>query len=162
MTAILSPCGRYRYTLERPIALAPVRWLLWVMLNPSVATADVDDPTIRRVIGFTRAWGYDGALVGNLYAFRATQPFDLWAHQKAGVDIVGPDNNEHLNLLLSRASGVVIAWGANAERNPERANYIERMLRRRRDVYTLGFTTSGQPVHPLRQPASAQLVRCER
>lgn len=161
MTAILSSCGRYRYTLERPIALAPQRWLLWVMLNPSTADATTDDATIRRVVGFTRSWGYEGALVGNLYAYRATSPFDLWAFQKARGNIVGPDNDEHLNRLLSRASCVVIAWGAHAERNPQRAEYVRRLLSRRLETYALGFTNSGQPVHPLRQPADLQLVRCE-
>lgn len=161
MTALFSPCGTYRYTLERPIALVPKRWLLWVMLNPSTADATTDDATIRRVIGFTRSWGYDGALVGNLYAFRATKPFDLWAHQKAGVDIVGPANDEHINQLSRRATGVVIAWGAHAERNPKRADYVRRLIGRRREAYALGFTSSGQPVHPLRQPADLQLVRCE-
>lgn len=161
MTALFSPCGRYRYTLERPIALTPQRWLLWVCLNPSTATATEDDATIRRVIGFTRSWGYDGALVGNLYAFRATRPFDLWAYQTARGNIVGPDNDEHLNRLLSRASNVVFAWGSHAERDPKRAEYVRRLLGRRLETYALGFTKSGQPVHPLRQPADAQLVRCE-
>lgn len=161
MTALFSPCGRYRYTLERPIALAPKRWLLWVMLNPSTADATTDDATIRRVISFTRDWGYDGALVGNLYAFRATKPFDLWAHQTAGGNIVGPENDEHLNQLLRRSSAVVIAWGSHAERNPQRAEYVRRLLSRRLETYALGFTSSGQPVHPLRQPADLQPVRCE-
>lgn len=161
MTALFSPCGRYRYTLERPIALIPQRWLLWVCLNPSVATAEVDDPTIRRITGFTSSWGYDGALVGNLYAYRATSPFDLWAFKKSGGNIVGPENDEHLNRLLGRADRVVIAWGAHAQRYPRRADDIVRLLRRRTDLYSLGFTSSGQPVHPLRQPATARLVRCQ-
>lgn len=161
MTALFSPCGRYRYTLERPLTPKPLCWLLWIMLNPSIADATTDDATIRRVIGFTRGWGYHGALVGNLYAFRATKPFDLWAHKTAGVDIVGPDNDEHINQLLGRASRVVIAWGAHASRDPGRADYVERLLKRRHDVYALGFTSQLEPVHPLRQPADLPLVRCE-
>lgn len=160
MSAVFSPCGRYRYTLERPLTSTPRNWLLWVMLNPSTAVATADDATIRRVIGFTQRWGYGGALVGNVFAFRATKPAELWAYQKAGGSIVGPDNDDHLNQLLLRASRVVIAWGAHAERLPKRAEYVERLLRRRHDLYALGFTNSGQPVHPLRQPADLQLVRC--
>lgn len=161
MTAVISSCGRYRYTLERPIAIVPKRWLLWVMLNPSTADATRDDATIRRVIGFTRSWGYDGALVGNLYAFRSTSPAHLFAFQKAGGNIVGPDNDEHLNRLVSRADCVVIAWGAHAEKNPKRAEYVRQLLSRRLETYALGLAVSGQPVHPLRQPADAQLIRCQ-
>ena len=47
--AVLSPCGRYRYTLERAWAPNP-RYLMWVMLNPSTADATQDDATIRRCI----------------------------------------------------------------------------------------------------------------
>ncbi|HEY0684696.1 MAG TPA: DUF1643 domain-containing protein [Steroidobacter sp.] len=161
MTAVFSACGTYRYTLERPLTPKPLSWLLWVMLNPSTADAATDDATIRRVIGFTRSWGYQGALVGNLYAFRATNPADLWAYKRGGGDIVGPENDEHINDLLRRASRVVIAWGAHASRDPKRAEHIEKLLKRRREVHALGFTARGEPLHPLRQPADLQLVRCE-
>ena len=69
-TAILSPCCQYRYVLTR-------QWndsepVTWIMLNPSTADADKDDPTIRRCIGFAKAWGHGGIHVVNLFAFRAT------------------------------------------------------------------------------------------
>jgi hypothetical protein len=161
MTAIFSPCGRYRYTLERPIALAPKRLLLWCGLNPSKAGATQNDATVSCMVRFTRDWGYDGLLLGNLFAFIATKPLDLWAWQKAGGHIVGPDNDSHLNQLALRASAAVLCWGTNAERAPQRAEYVRRLLSKRLDLYALGFTNSGQPMHPLRQSADLQLVRCE-
>lgn len=157
MSAVISDCGRYRYTLERPLAPKPLNWLLWVMFNPSTADATIDDPTIRRVMGFTRRWGYQGALVGNLYAYRATKPADLLREP----DRVGPINDEHLNQLALRASRIVIAWGANADRERKRADDVERMLRRRVPLYALGLTAGGQPVHPLYQPQDAELIEVE-
>lgn len=51
-SAVVSPDGRYRYLLERRWGNGPA--IVWVMLNPSMADATVDDPTIRRVVSFSR------------------------------------------------------------------------------------------------------------
>jgi len=175
MAAILSPCGLYRYTLDRvPTQLMthaqrrgiemPVTTgrLLFVMLNPSTADANADDPTILRCMSFALAWGYDHLVVGNLFALRTPYPADLWEHQRNGLDIVGPENDEYLNRLAARADRVVIAWGNDGI--GERAEHVLRLLRRRHDVYALGFTNSGQPKHPLargrhRVPNNVELVR---
>ena len=67
----ISECGCYRYWLTR--TWNPRRaTLCWVLLNPSTADADRDDPTIRRCQGFARSWGYGGIVVVNLFAYRAT------------------------------------------------------------------------------------------
>ena len=159
MTALFSSCGQYRYTLERPIALVPKRWLLWCCLNPSRAGAVQNDTSVSCMVRFTRDLGYDGMLLGNLYAFIATKPAEMWAHLKAGGNIVGPQNDEHLNQLAQRADAVVLAWGVHAEKNPRRAEYVRRLLGKRLELFALGFTASGQPVHPLRQPADLRLTR---
>jgi hypothetical protein len=117
-SAVLSPDGIYRYSLHRdwrsPTLVRSSRWVTFVMLNPSVADADTDDPTIRRCVGFAKAMGGTGLVVVNLYAYRATRPADLWAAR----DPVGPDNNHYLATALALAtehdSPVVAAWGAHA------------------------------------------------
>jgi hypothetical protein len=74
-TATISDCGRYRYTLGRTWSDEPP--VLFVMLNPSTADADVDDNTISKCIGFAKRWGHGGITVVNLYAWRATNPKEL-------------------------------------------------------------------------------------
>jgi hypothetical protein len=142
MTAVISRCGQYRYTLERPEGGATGRLVLWVMVNPSTATADTNDATIRRCIAFTRDWRYDGLLVGNLYAFRSRHPKAL----KAAADPVGPDNDTHLAELARRATLIVCAWG---QRGPQRhrPDAVRGILGR--PVHALGFTQGGEPRHPL-------------
>lgn len=77
-TAELSACGSYRYELRR-VWGDPARLACFLMLNPSTATAEADDPTIRRCVGYAKAWQFDGILVRNLFALRATDPAALAA-----------------------------------------------------------------------------------
>lgn len=142
MSAILSPCGQYRYRLERQLAPAgdPAGAVAFLMLNPSTADATLDDPTIRRCVGYARAWGYARLLVGNLYALRATQPKALWTID----DPIGPANDAHLRQIIADAALVVCAWGGHAR--PARARDVYMMIPAPR---ALQLTTKGAPSHPL-------------
>lgn len=150
--ASISEDGLYRYALHR--------WWGWgdrlgfVMLNPSTADAEVDDPTIRRCVGFARSLGFDGIRVVNLYAFRATKPADLW---RAAEPTGGQRNDDLLRELLrqAKAQPVIAAWGANAK--PDRvAEFMS--WPGSEHVRALGFTKAGAPRHPLYLRADAQPV----
>lgn len=146
MTAVLSTCGTYRYALRRSVVPAPSNRspILFIMLNPSTADADVDDATIRRCRGFTSAWGYDGLTVVNLYALRSTNPAALWSH----ADPVGPVNDTWIEIEARRSPFVVVAWGANAR--PDRVREVVDMLQVAGvRLRCLGITKSGAPRHPL-------------
>ena len=78
-----------------------------VMLNPSTADAESDDPTIRRCIALAAREGFGGVEILNLFAFRATAPADL----KAAADPIGPDNDRHLRALFARHGTILAAWG---------------------------------------------------
>ena len=155
MSAKISECGRYRYLLTRPpeSMLAERGTALFIMLNPSTADAEIDDPTIRRCRGFARDWGCNGLTVANLYAFRATDPSELWKQD----DPVGPENNEQLYALAKEYGDVVCAWGANAK--TERAQEVVRILEGAgARLWCLGTTKSGAPRHPLYIKADQPLV----
>lgn len=148
--ATLSPCGLYRYTLTREWGSGPR--MLFVMLNPSTADADKDDPTIRRCIAFAKREGCGSLEVVNLHAYRTPDPRMLWSAQAIGVDIIGPNNRGHILDARRRADIVVCAWGAN----PVDKQYAAAVSFA--PVWCLGTTKDGSPRHPLFVRADAPLV----
>lgn len=145
--AAISTDGLYRYRLTRSWGEGkPVNFL---MLNPSTADASVDDPTIRRCIGFAKQWGYPGLIVTNLFAFRATDPRGLF---RTDEPTGGEENDEAILEAALESSIVVAAWGAHPKAR-ERARLVVNMLRKQvGPVYCIATTVSGSPVHPLYQP----------
>ncbi|MCB1281882.1 MAG: DUF1643 domain-containing protein [Salinibacterium sp.] len=155
--ACLSDCERYRYTLWR-------RWgdepkpekspcMVFVMLNPSTADGQYDDPTIRRCMGFADSFGYHAMLVVNLFAFRATNPRDLWSEE----DPIGPENDEAIRrACYPTTHRVVAAWGSPKHAwHDRRAQEVTRLLATR--LHTLATTKHGHPRHPLYLAADASL-----
>lgn len=155
MTALISPCTEYRYWLRRPCeSLFSDRGpAFFVMLNPSVADAEVDDATIKRCRGFARDWGCDGLLVANLYAYRSTDSGILWLVK----DPVGPDNDFWLEKLLEENPSVICAWGAEAD--VERVkSFLEIASRKMAKLWCLGTTKNGSPRHPLYVKGNQQTI----
>lgn len=152
VSAIISADGLYRYLLVRQWKAG--RFATFVMLNPSTADGSVDDPTIRRCVGFARSWGCAGIKVLNLYAYRATSPSELWT----ATDPVGPLNDGYLreHCITANALGwpVVVAWGNNAR--PERVNEFAG-LPGTEALHCLGTTKAGSPRHPLYIRADTEL-----
>lgn len=161
-SAVLSDCGRYRYTLERRWGVSPA--VLFVMLNPSTADAEQDDPTIRRCIGFARSWGAGGLRVCNLYPWRATDPADL----PRGPEVFGelPGGHEHnaraIAEALDGAARVVVAWGATPGPWPSQAAVVAALIRAAgHDLHALGLTARGAPRHPLYVRGDVELIAFE-
>lgn len=149
--------GEYRYDLTRGDEAASVaaRRMTFVMLNPSTADASVDDPTIRRCLGFARREGCALLTVVNLYALRATDPRALWSHP----DPVGPRNDAFLRAAVSDAGwydGIMVAaWGVNAR--ADRVATLRGILNGL-PIWALGLTKDGSPRHPLYVRGDAPLV----
>jgi hypothetical protein len=147
-SATFSGCGAYRYELLRTWDERRLR-CCWIMLNPSTADATRDDPTIRRCVGFAKAWGFGGIAVVNLFALRATNPDALWAHAAPK----GPRADFYLIKWVRQCPAVIAAWGAVGIGN-------ERWARRHLEVRScleslhvaplcLALTKDGHPRHPL-------------
>jgi len=146
--AEISPCGQYRYWLLR-VWDRSLRTLPIVMLNPSTADADNDDPTIRRCMAFAKREGFGGIRVVNLFAFRATSPDDM----KAAADPFGPEGNAVLGEIFMVAGmtdmSVLAAWGAHGS-HMGRAEMIKTSAKGwGANLVCLGTTKDGHPRHPL-------------
>ena len=139
-SAVLSPCQRYRYLLTRS-------WsddnfgLAFIGLNPSTADHEIDDPTIRRCIGFAKSWGYGGFVMLNAYAFRATDPRDLFEAE----DPVGPSNDSFLRYFgYGPETRYIACWGTKI--HPERE---KKLIGMKLGLWCFGKTKNGHPKHPL-------------
>lgn len=138
--ATFSDDGLYRWRLWR--TFGPGTRVVFVGLNPSTADASVDDPTIRRCMGFARRWGHGRVDVVNLFAYRATHPEDLMAADAP----VGDGNLDAVREAVRGAEAVVACWGhLGGFRDQDRV--IGRIL----PAHTtcLGRTKAGHPRHPL-------------
>ena len=145
--AAITADGLYRFSLRRQWGTYSAT-VCWVMLNPSTADADKDDPTIRRCVTFSKSWGYDGMVVVNLYAYRATNPAELADAVGAGIDIRGPGNEAFIRLAIQTSSIAVAAWGAHRQPIPPTdVRTIAANLGR--PLHCLGTTKDGSPRHPL-------------
>lgn len=148
--AVFSPNRGWRYRLVRVWDPDKPR-LGWVIFNGSRADDHRTDPTVRRCIGFARAWGYGGVDIANLYGLVSKNPAGVGHH----VDPVGPDNDRHLAAVCSENDLTVLAWGTNAD--TDRVHVVAQMLRRLAkrhggSLAVLDWTRGAQPLHPLLAP----------
>ena len=151
--AFISADGLYRYSLWRLWDTSKPA-VLFIGLNPSTADATDDDPTIRRCLGFARSWGFGSLYMGNLFAFRATDPMALYE----AADPVGPDNDKWLLELSANCQKAVFAWGAKGQllgRDKTLASAFP-------EAYCIRRTKEGHPSHPLYLKADLRLMRYKR
>ena len=140
----------YRYALWRAWDKSLPK-LLFIGLNPSTADEINDDPTMRRCIRFSKDLGYGGFIMGNIFAYRSTDPKKL----KDIKDPIGPKNNHWLKKLDREAGMTIAAWGTHGK-------YLNRGLEVKsliKELYCLRITKDGFPAHPLYLPSSLKPFR---
>jgi hypothetical protein len=178
VSAIFSPCRSWRYVLvrqtERGVALGMaqefhrgkalrVPTVAFIGLNPSTADEAVNDPTVRRCIGFADRWGYARMVLVNLFAYRATDPKkvrDLATREVA----IGPDNDEHLIREAMAADLVVAAWGERGGMFDRSSEVVGMLNDAEVHAFMLGMTRPrfpkpSEPRHPLYLRSDAALKR---
>lgn len=141
--AIISDCELYRYSL----------WRIWddskpnvmfIMLNPSIADYNIDDPTIRRCIGFAKSWGYGGLYVGNLFAYRSTKPNGLFE----AIDPIGEKNDYHLSNMNQQCELAICAWGNQKIIDKINSNH-KPLSNINIPLHYIELSNNGTPKHPL-------------
>ncbi len=149
-SATFSPCRKYRYMLWRHWGgLFNHGCAMFIGLNPSTADEILDDPTIRRCIGYAHDWGYAELYMANIFAFRAILPKDM----KAADDPIGPDNDQALVDMASLAGVIVAAWGNNGAYQGH-GEAVRKMIP---NLSYLKLTKNGSPAHPLYLPKGLNL-----
>lgn len=142
----------YRYALwriwdrEKPA-------VIFVGLNPSTASEFKDDPTIVRLAGFAKNWGYGGLYAGNLFALVSSDSAAILVESKSAsrraMDPVGEDNNQALEVLKRCPGMILVGWGRHGCYCEARCKAVLGILGE--PVYCLGTTEGKQPAHPLYQ-----------
>ncbi len=157
-TAILSPDERYRYVLTREWAVTQTA--VFILLNPSTADGAVDDPTIRRCIGFSRQWHCGKLVVLNLYAYRTTNRADLFRQQ----DPVGPENDKFILEELHPDTYdikplVICGWGSHPKIEERASEMLALLKSLGHRAFALRLTQHDRPEHPLYVPYDLKPVR---
>lgn len=154
-TARISSDGAYRYRLTRYWGPGPM--LPFVMLNPSTADANIDDPTIRRCMSFARREGMGGIVAANLYALRATDPKAL----KLVNNPAGVGNSDALAEIAGDAKAydvpLVCAWGAHGT-ILSTYQACDELKSGGARLVCLGKTKDGFPRHPLYVKGDQSLI----
>jgi hypothetical protein len=147
--ATFSPCGRYRQALTRdwtPEGIAP-RAVLFIGMNPSVASAEVSDPTCHRELMFARDWGFTRYLKGNVLDWRATSPKDLPHDPDTAAS---PANLPALQEMAREAEIVVMAYGKLHKRYAVIVDEVIAAMRAEgHALKCLGRNKDGSAKHPL-------------
>ena len=172
--AMFSPCRSYRYSLWRTWdSQKPI--VVFIGLNPSTADETVNDPTMRRCIGFARLWGYGGMVVVNLFAYCATKPTvlrhvadpvgkdtDSWIytlcqyvarqvggeHNSLDCEEAGQTHGSEKSHYESVSAKVILCWG-NQGCLKGRDRTLLTLITPIITPYCLAMTKQGYPAHPL-------------
>ncbi|MBF9050606.1 DUF1643 domain-containing protein [Roseobacter sp. HKCCD9010] len=155
--AVISECGQYRYRLDRHIGCGE-KVFAFFGVNPSTADASLDDATVRKWRGFSQRLAARRFIVGNAFAFRATdvralasEPFPM-----------GPEWRDHIDRIVEEADFLVPCWGASGKLPRELHSQLYTLMSILREtgkpLFCWGLTASGDPKHPLMLSYDTPLV----
>tara|TARA_B100001029_G_C15043821_1_gene445607 strand:+ start:908 stop:1372 length:465 start_codon:yes stop_codon:yes gene_type:complete len=135
--AKFSKDGLYRYSLCR-IWENKLPKILFIMLNPSLACASKNDPTIKKLINFSKSWGFGGFHVGNLYSNISPYPKNIVSIK----NVREKKNIDSIKNMIKKSQLIIYAWGNN-EKTPI---WLKKIVK---DPYCIELSVNGVPKHPL-------------
>lgn len=156
-TATFSPCKQYRYTLTRTWDEELPR-IVFIMLNPSKATAEISDPTVSRCLERAKRLGFGSLTVLNIFAYRSTNPQDLYKLD----DPVGPENDWAITAAIKAGSTVICGWGNHGRLHGRGAIVLDLLWSIGHKPRALKMTSLGEPWHPLYLGYSLNHIEMER
>jgi hypothetical protein len=150
----------HRFWLTRKLREGEIKPAIFGLHNPSTADASINDPTVRRGIGFGIALDASHLVYWNPCSLRATNADDI----PADAELSCPQNWLALDAafkLVKEHNGVFIcAWGkpkgkAAVRRKMEDlfARTLFYAMQAEVPTHALRITGSGYPEHPLYLPA---------
>ena len=137
---------KHRYKLSRHWDLSKSD-ILFIMLNPSIANENIDDPTIKRLINFTKKFNYGGFFVANLFTY--ITPYSKTLDTSSGLTKL---NLKTIKNFVNKAEEVVYAWGNSIKEPEELKNLVE-------NPKCFGRNLNGTPKHPLYLPSNSKLIK---
>tara|TARA_Y100000385_G_C13076672_1_gene631767 strand:+ start:1586 stop:2062 length:477 start_codon:yes stop_codon:yes gene_type:complete len=138
--------NKHRYELSRHWDLSKSD-ILFIMLNPSIASENIDDPTIKRLINFTKKFNYGGFFVANLFTY--ITPYSKTLDTSSGLTKL---NLKTIKNFVNKAEEVVYAWGNSIKEPEELKNLVE-------NPKCFGRNLNGTPKHPLYLPSNSKLIK---
>lgn len=146
--ALFSKCGVYRYDLVRNWDESKPLFLI-IMLNPSTADDEKDDPTTTKCLRYARENGCGSYVAVNLFAYRSPYPKDMLKAKEP----IGKDAQAHIDGWLLKASVtlgsiVVTAWGNNGNYKSRDKHLMESIRHFGIKPLCFGVNKNGSPKHP--------------
>ncbi|MDL2300530.1 DUF1643 domain-containing protein [Clostridiaceae bacterium OttesenSCG-928-D20] len=149
---LLSPEGyqQYRYILGTRCQ-SP---LICIGINPSTAEPNRLDPTLQSVSRIAKSAGFDGFIMFNVYAQRATRPDDLDREIDERLHLENMRAFKYILSSFSKSPSIWAAWGTIIGKRP----YLKECLK---DMALIGdsfnarwlfadkLLKNGHPHHPL-------------
>ena len=127
-------------------------WVMFIGLNPSTADERLNDPTVRRCIGFAVKWGYGGMFMCNVFTLVSTDP------KKLNIETpIAMGASLAMRVIRSRCREAVAGWGNLITQVRQGEDRVERIKQDLSPLHCLGMTKLGHPKHPLYLPYSAEL-----
>lgn len=152
----------YRYIL----GVKGSRPLICVGINPSTAAPDALDNTLKSVSRIAASNGYDGWMMFNVYAQRATRPQDMDLELNK---VLHCENMKAFRWLLELAGNkptIWAAWGTVIERRPYLARCVKDLAEIAESYGAVwccagSRSKAGHPHHPLYLRKDSSLTEFE-